>query len=91
MEILTPKYKLTVCQTILTVPIPAYSLKILPGLIVRVKPGFMCLVAGADVLATDKFDKFKLTIADCNTFKLATGFRIIRLVAIAIAQIFNPF
>jgi hypothetical protein len=29
--------------------------------------------------------------AHCNTFKLATGFRIIRLVAIAIAQIFNPF
>ncbi|MEP7236551.1 MAG: histone deacetylase [Ferruginibacter sp.] len=38
----------------------------LPELIENVKPDFMCFVAGVDVLATDKFGKMKLSIADCR-------------------------
>lgn len=38
----------------------------LPGLIEKVKPDFMCFVAGADVLSTDKFGKLKLSIDDCR-------------------------
>jgi acetoin utilization deacetylase AcuC-like enzyme len=37
----------------------------LPQLIEKVKPDFMCYVSGVDVLATDKFGKLKLSIADC--------------------------
>ena len=37
----------------------------LPALIEKVKPDFMCFVAGADVLSTDRFGRMKLTIADC--------------------------
>ena len=37
----------------------------LPKLIEKVKPDLVCFVAGVDVLATDKFGKFTLTIADC--------------------------
>ncbi len=39
--------------------------KTLPELIEQVEPDFICFVAGVDVLATDKFGKMKLTIADC--------------------------
>ncbi len=38
----------------------------LPKLIEQVQPDFICFVAGVDVLATDKFGKMKLTIADCK-------------------------
>ena len=38
----------------------------LPGLIEKVKPDFVCFVSGVDVLATDKFGKLRLTIADCQ-------------------------
>jgi len=41
--------------------------KALPQLIEKVKPGFICFVAGVDVLATDKFGKLKLSIADCKS------------------------
>ena len=37
----------------------------LPQLIEKVKPDFMCFIAGVDVLETDKFGKLKLSIADC--------------------------
>ncbi len=40
--------------------------KILPELIEKAKPDFMCFVAGADVLATDKFGKMKLSVTDCK-------------------------
>ena len=40
--------------------------KFLPQLIEKEKPGFMCFVAGVDVLATDKFGKMKLSIDDCK-------------------------
>jgi acetoin utilization deacetylase AcuC-like enzyme len=40
--------------------------KTLPELIEQVRPDFICFVAGVDVLATDKFGKMKLTIADCK-------------------------
>ncbi len=38
----------------------------LPALIEKEKPDFMCFVAGADVLSTDRFGRMKLTIADCS-------------------------
>lgn len=38
----------------------------LPGLFEKVKPDLICFVAGVDVLATDKFGKLKLSIADCK-------------------------
>lgn len=41
--------------------------KILPELIDKIQPDFMCFVAGVDVLATDKFGKMKLSIADCKS------------------------
>lgn len=40
--------------------------KTLPGLIETIKPDFICFVAGVDVLATDKFGKLNLSIADCK-------------------------
>ncbi len=40
--------------------------KTLPDLIEKVKPDFMCFVSGVDVLATDKFGKMKLSVADCK-------------------------
>lgn len=40
--------------------------KTLPGLIETFQPGFLFFLAGVDVLATDKFGKMKLTIADCK-------------------------
>ncbi len=38
----------------------------LPRLIKTEKPGFLCFVAGVDVLSTDKFGKLKLTLEDCR-------------------------
>lgn len=38
----------------------------LPQLIEKVRPDFMCFIAGVDVLATDKYGKIKLSIADCS-------------------------
>lgn len=40
--------------------------KTLPELIEKIKPDFICFVAGVDVLSTDKFGKLKLSIADCH-------------------------
>ena len=40
--------------------------KTLPQLIEKVKPDFICFVAGVDVLSTDKFGKLKLSISDCR-------------------------
>jgi acetoin utilization deacetylase AcuC-like enzyme len=38
----------------------------LPNLIEKVKPEFICFIAGVDVLATDKFGKMNLSIEDCK-------------------------
>jgi len=40
--------------------------KTLPQLVENAKPDFMCFVSGVDILATDKFGKLKLSIADCK-------------------------
>ncbi len=40
--------------------------QILPSLINKERPDFICFVSGADVLSTDKFGKMKLSIEDCK-------------------------